>query len=272
MHASHGMTTILIVFLVALQHPGLLLDRRLAEALPAGVGDTLYVQAVAGGAGAHPFIVEGIFERPADPNRISRNEYEVRFHLPDLEALLPNRDRVDRFAVTLAPGAQADSAARWIESLAYGTQVFDAAELAGRTSTTFRVISRFHDAIGFVTLLASGIFLLCLMIIRVDERRRDVRTMRLIGISRATVLRSVILEAVLIASIASLAGVALGAVISAAVNAYYGAYYDTTLRFAILTPGTMITAIILGIALGVVAGALAGLRLLLLSPQKLGER
>ena len=171
------MTIAIALLLLALQHPGILLDRRLAEALPAEVGDTLHVQAVAGSTGPRPFIVEGIFERAADPNRISRNEFEVRFHLPDLEALLPNHDRVDRFAVALSPGANADSAARWIESLAYGTQVFDAAELAGRTSTTFRVISRFHDAIGFVTLLASGIFLLCLMIIRVDERRSELPTL-----------------------------------------------------------------------------------------------
>ena len=150
--------------------------------------------------------------------------------------------------------------------------MFDAAELAGRTSTTFRVISRFHDAIGFVTLLASGIFLLCLMIIRVDERRSDVRTMRLIGISRLTVLSTVITEAVLIATVASVAGVVLGALISVGVNAYYGAFYDTTLRFAILTPQIVITAIILGIVLGVAAGTLAALRLLRLPPQKLGER
>ena len=104
------------------------------------------------------------------------------------------------------------------------------------------------------------------------ERRSDVRTMRLIGISRLTVLRTVITEAVLIATVASVAGVVLGALISVGVNAYYGAFYDTTLRFAILTPQIVITAIILGIVLGVAAGTLAALRLLRLPPQKLGER
>lgn len=254
--------------------PGLLIERRLAEDLPASVGDTVQVDAVAVAAGRspRPFIVEGIFERPADPNRIARNDYEVRFHLPDLEAMLPDRDRVDRFAVALRPGAQPDSVARWVESLAFGTQVFDSRDLASRTSTTFAVISRFHDAIGLVTLLASGIFLLCLMVIRVDERRPDVRTMRLVGISRSTVLRTVVLEAVAVAALASAIGIGIGALLSAGVNAYYAGYYDTTLRFAILTPRILLTALLLGITLGVGAGTLAALRIVRVPPQKLGER
>jgi hypothetical protein len=126
------------------------------------------------GGAPRPFVVAGVFERPADPSRIARNELEVRFHLPDLEALLPFHDRVDRFAVVLAPGADADAAARWIEGIAFGTRAYGSAALAEEASATFLVISRFHDAIGIVTILASAIFLLCVMIIRVDERRADV--------------------------------------------------------------------------------------------------
>src|SRR5690606_21052471 len=113
------------------------------------------------------------------------------------------------------------------------------------------VVSRFHDAIGLVTLLASGIFLLCLMVIRVDERRADVRTLRLVGISRGTILRTVVLEAVAVAGVASAIGIGLGALLAAGVNAYYAAFYDTTLRFAILSPRILLTALLLGIALGV---------------------
>jgi putative ABC transport system permease protein len=270
------MTPTLLLAALALQlpaAPGLLIERRLAEALPAAVGDTLYVESLgAGAASPRPFVVEGVFERPADPNRIARNDYEVRLHLPDLEAMLPARDRVDRFAVSLRPGAEAERVAAWVESLAFGTQVFDARDLASRTSTTFAVVSRFHDAIGLVTLLASGIFLLCLMVIRVDERRADVRTMRLVGISRGTVLRTVVLEAVAVAAVASAIGIGLGALLAAGVNAYYAAFYDTTLRFALLTPRILVTALLLGIVLGVAAGSLAALRIVRVPPQRLGER
>ncbi|HET8657093.1 MAG TPA: hypothetical protein VFL93_16325, partial [Longimicrobiaceae bacterium] len=85
--------------------PGVLVERRLAEAEALRVGDTVRIRALADSAAARPFVVEGVFERPADPSRISRNDYEIRLHLPDLEAMLPRHDRVDRFAVALAPGA-----------------------------------------------------------------------------------------------------------------------------------------------------------------------
>jgi putative ABC transport system permease protein len=252
--------------------PGMLIERRLAEEAGLGVGDTVRVRALAGAPDARAFRVDGVFERAADPNRISRNEYEVRFHLPDLEAMLPTRDRVDRFAVALAPGSSPDSVGRWIEGLAYGTRAYGSAALADESSTTFLVISRFHRAIGVVTVLASGIFLLCVMIIRVDERRRDVGVLRLIGISRWTVFRAVVLEALGIAALGSVAGAVLGILIAQGVNAYYASVYDTTLKFALLTPRILLVAGLLGLALGVVAGTLAALRVATVSPERLGER
>jgi putative ABC transport system permease protein len=252
--------------------PGMLIERRLAESAALAVGDPVSVRALGGTGEARRFRVEGIFERAADPSRIARNEFEVRFHLPDLEAMLPTHDRVDRFAVVLAPGVPTEPASRWVEELAYGTRAYSSAALAEESSTTFLVVSRFHRAIGVVTVLASGIFLLCVMIIRVDERRRDVGVLRLIGISRGTVLRTVVVEAVAIATVGTLAGLLLGAVMVRVVNAYYAAVYDTTLRFALLSPGILGLAALLGLALGVTAGVLAALRLLSVPAQRLGER
>jgi putative ABC transport system permease protein len=252
--------------------PGLLVERRLAETVPLQVGDTVRVRALASGHAPRPFVVAGVFERAADPNRIARNDFEIRFHLPDLEALLPTRDRVDRFAVVLAPGARGDSAARWIETTALGTRAYSSAGLAERTSATFAVVSRFHDAIGIVTILASAIFLLCVMVIRVDERRRDMGVLRLIGVSRGTVFRAIVLEAIGIAVVGSAAGAVLGMIVARIVNAYYAQVYDTTLRFALVTPRIVLLAALLGLALGAVAGALAAWRVVQVAPQKLGER
>ena len=252
--------------------PEILVERRLAESVPLEVGDTVRVRALAGKGAARAFVVAGVFERAADPNRIARNEMEVRLHLPDLEALLPERDRVDRFAVVLRPGADADSAARWIEGVAFGTRAYGSAALAEETSATFAVISRFHDAIGVVTILASAIFLLCVMIIRVDERRRDMAMLRLIGIGRGTVFRAIVVEAVAIALVGSAIGAGLGVVVARIVNAHYAGVYDTTLKFALVTPRIVLLAALLGLALGVVAGSLAALRIARVPPQQLGER
>jgi putative ABC transport system permease protein len=252
--------------------PGVLIERRLAEDLLLGVGDALSVRPLADGSAATNFEVAGIFERAADPSRISRNEYEIRFHLPDLEAMLPIQDRVDRFSVTLAPGSDAGAAARWIEGMAFGTSVYGSQELAEGSSTTFAVISRFHRAIGVVTILASGIFLLCVMVIRVDERRRDISMLRLLGISGSTIFRTIVGEAVAIAVLGTLSGIVLGALIAWMVNAYYAGVYDTTLRFALVTPRTLGLAGTLGLMLGIGAGVLAALRVIRVSPERLGER
>lgn len=252
--------------------PEILVERRLAEAVPLAVGDTVRARALAGTGEARPFVVAGVFEREADPNRIARNDYEVRLHLPDLEAMLPTRDRVDRFAIVLAPGADADSAARWIESVAFGTRAYGSAALAERTSATFAVVSRFHDAIGIVTILASAIFLLCVMVIRVDERKRDMGVLRLIGVSRSTVFRAIVLEAIGIAVVGSAAGAGLGILVAKIVNAHYANVYDSTLKFALVTPRIVLLAALLGLALGAVAGGLAAWRVVRVAPQKLGER
>jgi putative ABC transport system permease protein len=264
---------VLVVLLQAVSPspPGLLVERRLAEAVPLEVGESVRVRPLGGGE-ERTFVVEGVFERAADPARISRNEFEVRFHLPDLAAMLPIRDRVDRFAIILSPGASPDSAARWVESLAYGTVAHAAAELAEGSSSTFLVISRFHHAIGIVTILASSIFLLCVMVIRVDERVPDIRMLRLIGVSRRSVFRTVVGEAIAIAVIGSVVGALLGVVITWLVNAYYMRYYDTVLHFAFVTPRLVLLAAALGVALGAIAGALAAIRVLRLPPGRLGER
>ena len=253
--------------------PEILVERRLAERAALVVGDTVRVRALAvAEAHARPFVVAGVFERPADPNRIARNDYEVRFHLPDLEALLPTRDRVDRFAIALAPGTDASRTARWIEGIAQGTRVYRSAALAEESSATFQVVSRFHDAIGIVTILASAIFLLCVMVIRVDERKADMGVLRLIGVGRRTVFKTIVLEAIAIAIAGSAMGAALGVISARAVNAHYARVYDTTLRFALVTPRIVLLAALLGLALGSAAGALAAWRVVRVQPRRLGER
>ncbi len=253
------------------QLPEILVERRLAEQLPLAIGDTVHLRALASEGAPLPFRVGGVHERAADPSRISRNEPEVRLQLSDLEALLPDHDRVDRFAVTLDPEADQDSVIAWIESLAYGAAIYPTEALADEASTTFRVISRFHDAIGAVTILASGVFLLCVMLIRVDERRRDMGLLRLMGVSRGTVFRTIVLEAVAIAVAGSIAGAILGTLIAGVVNRYFAGVYDTTLRFATVTPDIIIVAMALGLVLGIGAGVLAALRISRTAPRRLGE-
>jgi putative ABC transport system permease protein len=133
-------------------------------------------------------------------------------------------------------------------------------------------VSRFHRAIGIITVVASAIFLLCIMLLKVDERRRDVAALRLMGISARTIVRSVVLEAAAIAVLGSLAGVGVGRAAAWIVNTYYQNLYRTPLRFSIVTGDIIALAVGLSLALGIVAGWLAARRLVRTPPLALFGR
>ena len=143
--------------------------------------------------------VAGIFEPPADPATLSRARPRFLFHLPDLGTLAGRSDEVDRVTLRLRNGADGDSVAALVGALMPGAQVLGADELAERSSATFRVIQRFHVAIAWITLSASGVFLACLMTLRVQQRRVPVAALRLTGISRRTLFAWLLLETTLIA-------------------------------------------------------------------------
>jgi len=168
---------------------------------------------------------------------------------------------VHRFAVESRGGPSLDRAVGEINAAAFGFVAHRSKDVAVETSATFAVVSRFHRAIGVITVVASAIFLLCILLLKVDERRRDVAALRLSGISRATIVKSIVIEASVITLLGTVFGIGLGWVATVIVNHHYQAVYRTPLRFALVTAQTVGFALTLSIVLGIVAGALAALRL-----------
>ena len=248
------------------QHRTIAIDERLAADARIGIGDKLIVSARPGSETGDTVIVAAIVKRGADPAEIARSEYQVRLHLDQLQQIAGYGDRVDRFAIATRSDSATEQALRQINAAAFGFEAHRSRDIAVGTSRTFQVVSRFHKAIGVITIVASAIFLLCILLLKVEERRRDVAALRLMGISRKTVRRMVVAEAAMIALIGSAAGVAIGYGVSAAVNAYYQAHYRTPLEFSIVTPGIVLLAGVLSLVLGIVAGALAAQRLVRTPP------
>jgi putative ABC transport system permease protein len=248
------------------------IDERLAATAGLSVGDRVVLSALAGAAG-DTVSIAGITQRGADPSEIARSEFRVRLHLDHLQQLTGVGDRVGRFAIATAPTAAAvDDATARINALAFGFRAHRAADVAIETSATFRVVNRFHRAIGVITIVASAIFLLCITLLKVDERRRDVGALRLLGISRQTIVRAVVLEASLIALVGSAMGAGFGWISSAIVNWHYQGVYATPLKFAMVTPGIVLFATTLSLGLGVIAGLLAAQRLVRQAPLDLVGR
>lgn len=246
------------------------IDERLVADKGIQLGDTVELSSSPGGAGER-VVVGAIVRRNADPSEVARAEYRVRLHLDHLQTLTASGDRVDRFAVAARAGKAGEAVAA-INARSFGFRAHPSREVAAQTSRTFAVVSRFNRAIGVITIVASAIFLLCIMLLKVEERRRDVAALRLLGVSRRTVTGAVVLEASCIALLGSGAGVAFGYACSAIINWHYRGVYRTPLAFSLVTPGTVTFSVALSLALGVGAGVVAARRLTAVPPLSLFGR
>lgn len=253
------------------QLPRIAVDRRLARELDLRVGDTLRAGPVPDSLRA-TLVVEAIYEPKPDPAGVLRPDRYVRLHLPDLAALLGTPDRVDRVGVALVPGTDPAGAADALNRAAFGFRAYPSRTIAAESSQTFLVVSRFHRAIGVITIVAGAVFLLCIMLLKVEERRLDAAVMRFVGVRRRTIFAALLLESCLIAGLGSVLGTALALGAGAATNAYYQRRFDTGLIFSLVTPGIVGFSVALSLCLGLGAGALAAWRLVRTPPAVLWGR
>lgn len=247
---------------------GIAVDERLAIDAGVRVGDTLHLSAEAGRPG-EPVVIDALVRRSADPAEVARSEYRVRLHLDHLQRLIGATDRVDRFAVAVRDEAGptgVDSLLAGINHVAFGFRAHASRDVAVESSRTFQVVDRFHRAIGGITIVASTVFLLCILLLKVEERRRAVAALRLAGLSRRTVALSVMAEAAVVAVLGSVVGAGIGWIATLLVNAHYQRVFRTPLTFALFTPQIALFAVSLSLVLGVLAGALAAWRLVRTPP------
>ncbi len=246
-------------------------ERHLARELDLSVGDTLRL-------GPTPdsvttlVRVAAVYEPRPDPAEIAKRERHLRMHVPDLASLLGLPDRVDRLSIGLNPGISSDSAVAALNGTAFGYRAYATTAIASESSQTFLVVSRFHRAIAVITIVASAVFLLCIMLLKVEERRLDAAVMRFVGVRRRTIFGALLLEAAVVAAFGSVVGTGLAYLAGAATNAYYGRFFDTTLIFSLITPDLVLFSVALSLALGIAAGALAAWRLVHTRPLVLWGR
>jgi putative ABC transport system permease protein len=247
------------------------LERQLAQELGLSLGDTIRLGPSADSISTLARVA-AVYEARPDPAEIAKRERHIRLHLPDLASLLGAPDRVDRFSIGLNPRIPADSGVVALNRSAFGYRAYTTRAIASESSQTFLVVSRFHRAIAVITIVASAVFLLCIMLLKVEERRLDAAVMRFVGVRRRTIFLALLLEAALVAALGSLLGTGLGYLAGLVTNAYYGRFFDTTLVFSLITPGIVAFSVALSLALGVAAGALAAWRLVHTRPLVLWGR
>jgi putative ABC transport system permease protein len=245
---------------MAAQLPQVAVERQLARELGLSVGDTFRLGPTPDSA-TTLVAIGAVYEPRPDPAEIAKRERHLRMHLPDLANLLAAPDRVDRFGVGLVPGITPDTVVAQLNHGAFGYRAFTSRAIASESSQTFLVVSRFHRAIALITIVAGAVFLLCIMLLKVEERRLDAAIMRFVGVRRRTVFAALLLEAALVAALGSAVGTGLAYAAGAATNAYYRHFFDTALTFSLITPGIVLFSVALSLTLGGLAGAVAAWRL-----------
>ena len=255
--------------------PNILVSRQLLAKANLAVGDVVTLAADANGRNARTFRIAGVYEPTPDPMKFNVERIEARLHLDDLIAVTSDpsdpsaADAVSAINVSLSDPSGGTTFAR---ELAARTPFVTAIPTRDSESSTFQVIDRFHAAIAAVTVVGSTAFLLALMVIRAEERKETVGVLRLIGISRKTIMAEVVVEGLLVAIAGAAVGVLVAGVAQHAVNRFFQARYDTTLIFMRVSPAIAVRSIAVAIPVGVVAGTVASWLLLRRSASSLVRR
>lgn len=238
--------------------PGVLLSRQLLESQHLRVGDDIRLSADPAGANPVRARILGSYEPTPDPMRLGAARHEVRMHLPDLIDLTARKadpldlDAVDTINVALADAAAPRDVVRSVTTAVPGIT----AQRTGdneRRAAPFVVLERFHLAIAIVTVLASSVFLLALMLMLVEERRATVGVLRLIGFRRSRIVQHVLAEGVVIALAGAAFGIVLSVLMQGGINWFFQWRYDTALVFVRITPAVALRSIAVSVPLGVAA-------------------
>ena len=246
--------------------PNILVSRQLRESQHLSIGEVVSLSSDPGGAAPRQFRVLGEYEPVPDPLRLGAVRHEIRMHLPDLLSIAADaadpidRESVDAINVALAKAADAGRVVRAISAipgLVIRTSGGDQQRVA-----PFVVLERFHLAVAIVTVVASSIFLLTLMLMLVDERRSTVGILRLIGFTRRRILLWVLAESVVVAVTGAVVGIVISAAFQGGINRFFQWRYDTALVFVRITPTIALRSIAMAVPLGVAAAVAASWTLL----------
>ena len=247
--------------------PGLLVSRQLMKQAGLHVGDVVTLATTPTGTRATLFKIVDGYEPTPDPMHFTAKRLEVRLHLPDLLALTSDptdpqsSESVTALNVALTSPQDAGAVRSAVTARMPGLSVRPTSRPSDGTDL-FGVLDRFHWAIAVVTVVGSTAFLLALMVMRAEERREIVGSLRLIGISSRTILSEVFFEGLIIAIACGLFGVVLAGGAQGIVNRFFQWQYDTPLVFMRVTPSIAWRSVAFAIPLGVFAGLAASWALL----------
>ena len=236
--------------------PGqVVVDAGTAKAEDFSVGDTIGVSA---SGPVEQFRITGI-ARFGDVDSLAGATIAA-FDLPTAQRIL-RKDGFDSISVAARKGTSVEALMAQIRPVLPATAQVESASAraAGDSKEVDEFVGYLRYALlafGGIALFVGGFVIFNTLAITVAQRTREFATLRTIGASRRQVLRSVILETLVIGIVASLLGLGLGFVLADQLSALFGA-----LGLGLPEAGTVVAerTVVVSLAVGVLITLLAGL-------------
>jgi putative ABC transport system permease protein len=172
--------------------------------------------------------------------------------------------------VSVAPGASIDAVKDQITALMRERRnigdnedddfrVMDTRQITQTLTSTTRILTALLAAVAAVSLLVGGIGIMNIMLVSVTERTREIGTRLAIGALEREVLLQFLIEAVVLASLGGLVGIALATVASIGLAHLMSVPY-------LFNPGINLLSFVFSAAIGVIFGYFPARRAASLNP------
>ncbi|MDE7390499.1 MAG: FtsX-like permease family protein, partial [Lachnospiraceae bacterium] len=129
-----------------------------------------------------------------------------------------------------------------------GYLVSDMAGQKGVLDNLLNIVTLVLTVIGAIALLVSGISIMNIMLISVNERTREIGIKKSIGATAADIMRDFLAESVLISLIGAATGVVCSVIIVKIASVYIGMSVSVSFTVAL---GTMAVAMAVGVVFGI---------------------
>ena len=188
------------------------------------------------------------------------------FALPTAQQLFHKQGRYDQINIAAKPGYSPAQVVAAIRPLLPGdgqvrTGQAQAQQATKDTSGFLNVFQDFLLAFGGVALFVGSFVIANTLSITIAQRTRELATLRTLGATRRQVLRSVLLEAIVIGSLASVTGLFLGLALAKGLNSLFVSFgIDLPQTGTVFKTRTIIVSLVVGILITTLAALRPAMR------------
>lgn len=186
------------------------------------------------------------------------------FYISELQDLhgVTKSDPVSDFVVTVRDKSKTNETHDWIEKTFKELSAFRAQDLATHFQNQLRVFNQFSQIVAIVGALLSFVLIYTIITIAVNERIGEIVTLRAIGISKATIDKTVIGESLTLTLVGAALGIPFGIAMSRVLNAMLKKQsgVPATFQFFIYEPKPIIVSLTTMMVVGLLAALIPSRR------------